>query len=172
MRSGYPSASRFKLEHTLWLNFVSIMINLEASRAYRLRALVNFCFTELSLTAWWKQEYRDLVSSHQRGGSRSSRNAGRDAVDARCTQDEGADCGRLRRVVLISRRWIKSAEAIPPATVAKEPVHRPEHAIRVKTIAQGRPDQFGEPVVIMLVCFIISHARLRVHWAPGFPCAL
>jgi hypothetical protein len=24
----------------------------------------------------------------------------------------------------------------------------------------------------MLVCFIISHARLRMHWAPGFPCAL
>ena len=24
----------------------------------------------------------------------------------------------------------------------------------------------------MLVCFFISHARPRVHWAPGFPCAL
>jgi hypothetical protein len=24
----------------------------------------------------------------------------------------------------------------------------------------------------MLVCFFISHARLRVHWASGFPCAL
>jgi hypothetical protein len=58
------------------------------------------------------------------------------------------------------------------ATVAKEPGHRGEHVISVKTIAQGRPDQFGEPVVIMLVCFFISHARLRVHWAPGFPCAL
>jgi hypothetical protein len=24
----------------------------------------------------------------------------------------------------------------------------------------------------MLVCFFISHARLRVRWASGFPCAL
>ena len=55
--------------------------------------------------------------------------------------------------------------------MAKEPVTG-EHVIGVKTIAQGKPDQFGEPVVIMLVCFFISHARLRVHWAPGFPCAL
>jgi hypothetical protein len=29
----------------------------------------------------------------------------------------------------------------------------------------------GEPVVTMLVCFFISHARPRVHWAPGFPCS-
>jgi hypothetical protein len=26
-------------------------------------------------------------------------------------------------------------------------------------------------VVTMLVCFFISHARPRVHWAPGFPCS-
>ena len=55
--------------------------------------------------------------------------------------------------------------------MAKEPVTG-EHVIGVKTIAQGKPDQFGEPVVTMLVCFLFSHARLRVHWAPGFPCAL
>jgi hypothetical protein len=28
------------------------------------------------------------------------------------------------------------------------------------------------PVVTTLVCFIISHARLRVRWAPGIPHAL
>jgi hypothetical protein len=27
-------------------------------------------------------------------------------------------------------------------------------------------------VVTMLVCFFILHARLRVHRAPGIPCAL
>jgi len=64
------------------------------------------------------------------------------------------------------------AEGIPQATVAKEPGRRGEHEVTVKTIAQGRPDVFGEPVVTMLVCFFISHARLRVHRAPGFPCAL
>jgi len=47
---------------------------------------------------------------------------------------------RQKRVVLVSRRWIKSAEAIPPATVAKEPVHRGEHAISRSTIAQETPD--------------------------------
>src|SRR6266496_1691360 len=31
----------------------------------------------------------------------------------------------------------------------------------------------GGPVVTTLVCLLhISHARLRVHWAPGIPCAL
>jgi hypothetical protein len=39
-------------------------------------------------------------------------------------------------------------------TVAKEPGHRGEHEVTVKTIAQGRPDVVGEPVVTTLVCFI------------------
>src|SRR5947199_10472277 len=30
----------------------------------------------------------------------------------------------------------------------------------------------GVTVVTMLVCFFILHARLRVHRAPGIPCAL
>jgi hypothetical protein len=34
------------------------------------------------------------------------------------------------------------------------------------------PGETGVTVVIMLVCFFISHARLRAHWAPGIPCAL
>jgi len=42
----------------------------------------------------------------------------------------------------------------------------------VKTIAQGMPAFSGEPVVTLLVCFLFLHARLRVHWAPGIPCAL
>jgi hypothetical protein len=39
-------------------------------------------------------------------------------------------------------------------TVAKEPGHRGEHEVTVKTIAQGRLGVSGEPVVTMLVCFI------------------
>jgi hypothetical protein len=35
---------------------------------------------------------------------------------------------------------VKLVEAIPPTTVAKEPGHRGEHEVTVKTIAQGRPD--------------------------------
>ena len=30
----------------------------------------------------------------------------------------------------------------------------------------------AEPVVTTLVCFSLSHTRLRVRSAPGFPCAL
>src|SRR5213595_3282992 len=42
----------------------------------------------------------------------------------------------------------------------------------VKTIARGMPGEPGVTVVTMLVCFFILHARLRVHRAPGIPCAL
>jgi hypothetical protein len=34
------------------------------------------------------------------------------------------------------------------------------------------PGVSGVTVVTTLVCFFISHARLRVHRAPGIPCAL
>jgi hypothetical protein len=37
--------------------------------------------------------------------------------------------------------------------VAKEPGHRGEHEVNVKTIAQGRLGYSGEPVVTMLVWF-------------------
>jgi hypothetical protein len=58
------------------------------------------------------------------------------------------------------------------ATVARKPGHRGEHEVNVKTIAQGRLDCFGTPVVTTLVWFFHFHARLRVRRAPGFPCAL
>jgi hypothetical protein len=54
----------------------------------------------------------------------------------------------------------------------KSPVTKESAKETVKTIAQGRPGFSGEPVVTTLVCFFISHARLRVQRAPGFPCAL
>jgi hypothetical protein len=40
-----------------------------------------------------------------RGVSRSSRTLERDAMDASCAADDGASCGRRRRVVLTPRRW-------------------------------------------------------------------
>jgi hypothetical protein len=54
----------------------------------------------------------------------------------------------------------------------ESPVTKESAKETVKTIAQGRPGFSGEPVVTTLVCFFISHARLRVRRAPGFPCAL
>jgi hypothetical protein len=64
------------------------------------------------------------------------------------------------------------AEFFCEATVARKPGHRGEHGAAVKTIAQGRLGEPGVPVVTMLVCFFISHARLGVRRAPGFACAL
>jgi hypothetical protein len=55
------------------------------------------------------------------------------------TQDERRKCGRRSRVVLTPRRWRQVLRMIRKATVAKEPGHRGEHEVTVKTIAQGRP---------------------------------
>src|SRR5205085_11585618 len=41
-----------------------------------------------------------------------------------------------------------------------------------KTIARGMPGCSGEPVVTTSCAFLFLHARLRVHRAPGIPCAL
>src|SRR5258706_12176640 len=58
------------------------------------------------------------------------------------------------------------------ATVSNKPGHRGEREVSRKTIARGMPGRSGVTVVTTLVCFFISHARLRVHRAPGIPCAL
>jgi len=58
------------------------------------------------------------------------------------------------------------------ATVSNKHGHRGEHEVSRKTIARGMPGRSGVTVVTMLVCFFISHARLRAHRAPGIPCAL
>src|SRR6266403_2605086 len=58
------------------------------------------------------------------------------------------------------------------ATVSNKPGHRGEREVSRKTIARGMPGVSGVTVVTTLVCFFILHARLRVHRAPGIPCAL
>src|SRR6266566_4024210 len=59
------------------------------------------------------------------------------------------------------------------ATVSNKPGHRGEHEGSRKTIARGMPGETGVTVVTTLVCSLhLSHARLRVHRAPGIPCAL
>jgi hypothetical protein len=49
--------------------------------------------------------------------------------------------------------------------VAKEPDHRGEHEVNVKTIAQGSSGISGEPVVTTLVCF--SHFAREAMGAAG-----
>src|SRR6478736_2321739 len=104
-------------------------------------------------------------------------NAERNAVDA------AASGKQVRAGRMMLKRTAKSCGSDAPmpassvreaaqATVSNKHGHREEHEVSRKTIAQGRPVCSGEPVVTTLVCFFVSHARLRVHWPPGFPCAL
>ena len=101
-----------------------------------------------------------------RGGSRSSRNAGRDAMDAIGAFDEWRWRGRRSRVVLDTqcrcRRWLSGL------------VRRGEHEGSRNTIARGMPGDFrcDRGDYARMLCFPKLHARLRAHQAPGIPCAL
>src|SRR5947199_1407839 len=58
-------------------------------------------------------------------------------------------------------------------TVSNKPGHRGEREVSRKTIARGMPGDFRcDRGDYARVLYLISHARLRVHWAPGIPCAL
>jgi hypothetical protein len=61
----------------------------------------------------------------------------------------------------------------PRMTVTRRIRRRGEHEISRKTIARGMPGDFrcDRGDYARVLCFI-SHARLRVHRAPGIPCAL
>src|SRR6185437_13544644 len=90
-------------------------------------------------------------------------NAGRDAVDAGCALDEGADCGRRSRVVLTPRRWRQASQKFLRGdgdNKARSPGSAKE---TVKTIVQGWP---GVPVTCgdALACFL--------HFARGAAGAL
>src|SRR6266446_1061173 len=54
----------------------------------------------------------------------------------------------------------------------KQRGHRGEREVSRKTIARGMPGRSGVTVVTNSYACFILHARLRVHWAPGIPCAL
>ena len=100
-------------------------------------------------------------------------NAGRDAMDADVLLDEqrvtrtAKSCGPDASTLAF-----KLAGSIPPMTVTTKPDHRGDHVISRNTIARGMPGASGEPVVTTSCAFYFSHARLRVHRAPGIPCAL
>jgi hypothetical protein len=90
-------------------------------------------------------EKRALRGRHERGGGMRWTLWRRKTSGARRTEKS---CGP-DAPTLVSRSW-----SDPRTTVAKEPGHRGEHEVTVKTIAQGRPGFFGEPVVTTLVCLI------------------
>jgi hypothetical protein len=81
------------------------------------------------------------------------------------------DAGRIRssRVVPFPRRWGQVRERFHERRWLKSPIHRGEHGTAEKTIAQGMPDCFGEPVVTLPVWCCSFHPGLRVRQHPAFP---
>src|SRR5579872_6887802 len=56
--------------------------------------------------------------------------------------------------------------------VAKKPAHQGEHEGNRNTIVAGNAGLTGVTVVTLLVCFFISHTRLRAQTASGISRAL
>jgi hypothetical protein len=78
-------------------------------------------------------------------------------------------------VVLTPRRWcqVGGKDDFRRRRWQKSPVTGESTKETVKTIAQGRPGYSGElSGDYARVLYLFLHARLRVHRAPGFPCAL
>jgi hypothetical protein len=116
-------------------------------------------------------------SRPDRGALRTSRNAGRDAVDA-AASGEQQRAGRM-----MPKRTAKSCRPGAPmpasslreaaqATVSNKHGHRGEREVSRKTIARGMPGDFRCDRGDYARVFIFLHTRLRVHRAPGIPCAL
>src|SRR6478735_3282855 len=57
-------------------------------------------------------------------------------------------------------------------TVSNKPGHRGDHEVSRKTIARGMPGDFRCDRGDYARVLFSLHARLRVHRAPGIPCAL
>ena len=99
-------------------------------------------------------------------------NAGRDAVDAAARETNAVclrtvkSCGSDAPIVGVKSAIRSAGDGV------KKRGHRGEREVSRKTIARGMPGRSGVTVVTMLVCFFSLHARLRVHCAPGIPCAL
>jgi len=88
---------------------------------------------------------RRLVS--QKGGSRSSRTRGGMRWTQAALLTRARACGRRSRVVLTPRRWRQVGGAIYRRRWQQSPVTEESAKETVKTIARGKPDVSGEPVV-------------------------
>ena len=114
---------------------------------------------------------RRLVPS--RGVSRSSRTRGGMRWTQAALLTRAPICGRRSRVVLMPRRWHQvggSNSAIRRWQTS--PVTGESTKETVKTIACGNAGIFRWTCGDYARVVIFSHARLRVHWAPGIPHAL
>ena len=82
------------------------------------------------------------LSHPMRGAIAIVTNVGRDAVDADAATDERSLSVRRSRVVLTPRCWRQVFEKLTPLgdDGGKRAVHRGDHEVSRKAIAQGRPD--------------------------------
>src|SRR6266404_6663170 len=106
---------------------------------------------------------RGVRTSRTRGGMRWTR-AARE-TNAACWRT-AKSCGSDAPIVGVKPVRRRAGDGV------KQRGHRGEREVSRKTIARGMPGRSGVTVVTTLVCFFVSHARLRVHRAPGIPCAL
>jgi hypothetical protein len=108
-----------------------------------------------------------------KGRCATSRNAGRDAVDAGSAGDERRESGRRRRVVLTSRRWCQVGGGNSARRRWQKSPFTGESAQRPLTPSRAGMPGFSGGLVVTNSCgYFFTHARLRVHWAPGIPHAL
>jgi hypothetical protein len=97
----------------------------------------------------------------------------RDAVDAVGARDEctnkrtAKSCGPDIPTLISSGRQCLRIAACDGGNKARLTEEITKET--VKTIARGMPGDTGVTVVTMLVCFFISHTRLRAQRGPAFP---
>ena len=99
----------------------------------------------------------------------------RDAMDALAPLDEGRESGRRSRVVLTPRCWrqVLERQASRGRRWQKSPITGESAKETVKTIAQGRPDESGVPVVTNSCAFYqctraVGAAGTRLSLRPLF----
>jgi hypothetical protein len=110
-----------------------------------------------------------------RGASRSSRTLGA-GCDGRVGEARRAALMRTAKLCGPDAPMLASSLRVnnPQATVAKEPGRRGERSISRRTVAQGRPDCFGEPVVdyaralFLFACEAAGAASTRLSLRPLF----
>jgi hypothetical protein len=121
--------------------------------------------------------YQSPSRAHLRDVSRSSRYVGR---RMRWTLWRQADLSPDEtfaadgEVVWFWRRdpGATSVGSFPPATGARKAASPGRARISRKTIARGKPGCLGCTCQTRVLSHLLSHTALRVHPAPGFPCAL
>src|SRR5256885_13902759 len=150
-----------------WLSAKSTDRQLRIGALGRFRNYRNFAcrLTQISNIRW--------PSRPDRGALRNVINAGRDAVDAGSALDETCCSGRRSRVVLTPRCWRQVCDKKRRRRCQTSLVTGESTKETVKPLRGECRVISGVTVVTTLVCSLhLSHARLRVHRAPGIPCAL